>query len=116
MNRSTLLGTAALLAAGLLPSYGQTVKIGGDAQLWYTQMLDHNLRLNPKGGRGYYNLRGEFQDVVCSFVPMHSIVRIDQVEKGGVAKISEPKGVSGSNVSPFPVSFPPPPDRNRPKP
>lgn len=62
MNRTTILGTAALLAAGLLPSYGQTVKIGGDVQLWYTQMLDNNLRLNPKGGRGYYNLRSEFQE------------------------------------------------------
>jgi hypothetical protein len=65
---------------------------------------------------GEEKLRGEFQDVVCSFVPMHSIIRIDQVEKGGVAKISEPKGPVGgvSNVSPFPVQFPSSPDRNRP--
>lgn len=60
---------------------------------------------------GEEKLKNEFQDVVCSFVPMHSIIRIDQVEKGGVAKISEPRG---GNVSPFPVSFLPPSDRNRP--
>jgi len=62
MNRTSILGAAAILAAGLLPAYGQTVKLGGDVQLWYTQMLDNNLRLNPKGGRGYYNLRSEFTE------------------------------------------------------
>lgn len=64
---------------------------------------------------GEEKLKTEFQDVVCSFVPMHSIIRIDQVEKQGVPKISEPRG-NTNNVSPFPVSFLPPTDRNRPKP
>ena len=63
---------------------------------------------------GEEKLKSEFQDVVCSFIPMHTVIRIDQVEKQGVPKISEPRGGMG-NVSPFPVSFPPP-DRNRPKP
>ncbi|MBI4911154.1 MAG: hypothetical protein HY823_00305 [Acidobacteria bacterium] len=56
------LGTAVMLAAGLAPLTAQSVKLGGDVQLWYTQMLDSNLRLDGKGGRGYYNLRGEFTE------------------------------------------------------
>ena len=32
-------------------------------------------------------LKTEFQGVKCIYVPMHAIVRIDQVEKEGLAKI-----------------------------
>ncbi|EPM91781.1 hypothetical protein A3SM_00165 [Pseudomonas syringae pv. actinidiae ICMP 18886] len=39
-----------------------------------------------------------------SFVPMHSIVRIDEVERMGVPKISEARGTS--NVMPFPMPMP----------
>ena len=34
-------------------------------------------------------LRNEFEGVQRSFIPMHAIVRIDEVEKEGVAKISD---------------------------
>jgi len=45
-------------------------------------------------------LRAEFEGVKRSFIPMHEIVRIDQVEKRGLAKIvsSEPSSPTG-NVS-----------------
>ncbi|MDC0598843.1 DUF1820 family protein [Gammaproteobacteria bacterium] len=42
-------------------------------------------------------LKAEFNGVKRSFIPMQAIIRIDEVEKEGVSKIS-----SGSNVSPFP--------------
>jgi hypothetical protein len=32
-------------------------------------------------------LRGEFENIKRSFVPMHEIIRIDQVERRGIAKI-----------------------------
>jgi hypothetical protein len=45
-------------------------------------------------------LKSEFSSVKRSFIPMQSVVRIDEVEKEGTCKISEaPKG---SNISPFP--------------
>ncbi len=44
-------------------------------------------------------LKAEFESVTRSYIPMHSIVRIDEVEKGGVAKISD-TGVS--NVTRMP--------------
>ncbi|MFT4798213.1 MAG: hypothetical protein ACJAYE_000437 [Candidatus Azotimanducaceae bacterium] len=45
-------------------------------------------------------LKAEFEGVNRSYIPMHSIVRIDEVAKEGVGKISEAKG--GSTVSLFP--------------
>ena len=53
-------------------------------------------------------LKAEFDGVKRSYIPMHSIVRIDEVTKEGISKISEAKG---DNVSPFPISaFIPKPD------
>ena len=49
-------------------------------------------------------LKAQFEGVVRSFVPMHSIVRIDEVERLGTPKISEARGVS--NVMPFPFPMP----------
>ena len=34
-------------------------------------------------------LKSEFESVVRSYIPLHSIVRIDEVEQEGVAKITE---------------------------
>ena len=45
-------------------------------------------------------LKAEFEGVNRTYIPMHAIVRIDEVAKEGVGKISEAKG---SNVSPFPT-------------
>src|SRR5512133_941282 len=61
MKRTCNLGLAALALAAL-PASAQTVKIGGDIQLWYTQMLDSNLRYNSAAPGGYYNLRSEFKE------------------------------------------------------
>lgn len=47
------------------------------------------------------NLKSEFNGVERTYIPMHSIIRIDQVNKRGVAKITE--GGSNGNVMPFPV-------------
>ncbi|HSG88647.1 MAG TPA: DUF1820 family protein [Pseudomonadales bacterium] len=45
-------------------------------------------------------LKNEFEDVERSFIPMHAIVRIDEVEKEGQARIKE---VKGDKVMPFPT-------------
>lgn len=45
-------------------------------------------------------LKTEFADVRRSFIPMQAIIRIDEVEKSGVAKIS-----NGDNITPFPVNL-----------
>lgn len=45
-------------------------------------------------------LKAEFAGVKRSQIPMHSIIRIDEVEKQGAAKISDG---TGSVVTPFPM-------------
>lgn len=47
-------------------------------------------------------LKQQFEDVERSYIPMHSIIRIDEVPEGGVAKITEAKGT----VTNFPVMPP----------
>ena len=51
------------------------------------------------------NLKSEFADVSRTYIPMHSVVRIDEVEKMGQSKITKAEGGSGS-VTPFPVLTP----------
>ena len=48
---------------------------------------------------GEERLKAEFSGVSRSYVPIHSILRIDEVEKEGVGKITE---VKGDKVMPFP--------------
>ena len=46
-------------------------------------------------------IKTEFEGVKRSFLPMHSVLRIDEVRKQGVSKISALEG--GSNVAQFPM-------------
>ncbi len=45
-------------------------------------------------------IKSEFAGVRRSFLPLHSILRIDEVEKQGVSKIT---AAEGGNVTQFPV-------------
>jgi hypothetical protein len=45
-------------------------------------------------------IKSEFKGVKRTYLPMHSIVRIDEVEKQGASKISK---VEGGNVAQFPM-------------
>ena len=47
-------------------------------------------------------LKNEFGGVKRSYIPMQAVIRIDEVEKEGVVKISEASGGSG-NVAAFPA-------------
>lgn len=49
-------------------------------------------------------LKGEFAGVKRSYIPMQSVIRIDEVDKEGTVKISEAKGGS---VASFPMPTPP---------
>lgn len=46
-------------------------------------------------------LKTEFEAVQYCHVPMHTVLRIDEVEKKGIARITENKE-KGSNVAAFP--------------
>jgi hypothetical protein len=45
-------------------------------------------------------IKSEFKGVKRTYLPMHSIVRIDEVDKEGISKISK---VEGGNVAQFPM-------------
>jgi hypothetical protein len=45
-------------------------------------------------------IKSEFEGVKRTFIPMHAVIRIDEVEKQGVSKISS---AEGGNVSQFPM-------------
>ncbi len=51
-------------------------------------------------------LESEFQGVKRTYVPLHAVVRIDEVEKEGAGRIVTPKG-DGGKVRPFPTILPP---------
>jgi hypothetical protein len=51
-------------------------------------------------------LQSEFAGVKRTFIPMHYVVRIDEVEREGVSKIRPVEG--GDNVTPFPQPMAPP--------
>ena len=46
-------------------------------------------------------LKSEFENVVRTYIPMHSIIRIDEVNKRGSGKITD-AGENG-NITPFPI-------------
>ncbi|WP_415892605.1 DUF1820 family protein [Neptuniibacter sp. PT8_73] len=52
---------------------------------------------------GEEKLKTEFSGVKRSYIPSHAIVRIDEVENEGVAKVSEAKGT----IAAFPLSSAP---------
>jgi len=53
-------------------------------------------------------IKSEFAHVERTYLPMHSIIRIDVVDRQGSSKISKLEG----NVTPFPMPFYTPRDKN----
>ena len=51
-------------------------------------------------------LKAEFAGVRRTYIPMHAVVRVDEVEKEGANKIISPG--EGEKVTPFPVPTYPP--------
>lgn len=46
-------------------------------------------------------MKTEFEGVQCTYIPMHAVIRIDDVEKRGVNKIT-PVSETGANIAYFP--------------
>jgi hypothetical protein len=54
-------------------------------------------------------IKTEFENVKRTYLPMHSIIRIDEVEKQGTSKITKAEG----NVTQFPMPIYTPTDSNK---
>jgi len=48
------------------------------------------------------NLKTEFTNVSRTYIPMHAVIRIDEVDKRGTCKISQGQE-NNTNITPFPV-------------
>lgn len=48
-------------------------------------------------------LKNEFKGVKRTYIPLHSIIRIDEVEKKGTAKITQVGSKGDEKVTPFPM-------------
>lgn len=57
---------------------------------------------------GEERLKSEFANVTRSYIPLHSVIRIDEVEKEGVGKVSEVKPGEKNAPIPFPTMIPGP--------
>jgi len=51
---------------------------------------------------GEEKIKAEFAGVKRTYLPMHSVVRIDEVRKQGVSKVSD---YEGGNVAQFPMAM-----------
>lgn len=56
-------------------------------------------------------IKSEFEGVKRTYLPLHSVLRIDEVEKQGVSKITN---AEGDNVTQFPVPMYPPQGKGTP--
>ncbi len=54
-------------------------------------------------------IKSEFEDVRRTYLPMHSIIRIDEVDKQGISKISK---LQNGNVAQFPMPMYTPRDKS----
>ncbi len=48
-------------------------------------------------------IKGEFAGVKRTYLPLHSVLRVDEVKKQGISKITELEG--GATVAQFPMSL-----------
>ena len=55
-------------------------------------------------------IKSEFENVRRTYLPLHSIIRIDEVDRQGTAKISK---LEGGNVAQFPLPVYTPGDGNK---
>lgn len=81
--------------------YARKVSHGGLMGFVEIEQLVFGSRTNVVVDPSEEKLKGEFEGVRRTYVPMHAVIRIDEVEREGVSKISDAEG----NVTPFPLSY-----------
>lgn len=81
--------------------YAKSVTHGGLFGFIEVEELQFGTRSGVVLDPGEERIKAEFEGVKRTFLPMHSILRIDEVKKQGTAKIST---FEGANVTPFPMA------------
>ncbi len=86
--------------------YARKVSHGGMFGFVEVEELVFGERSSVVVDPGEERIKSEFEGVTRSYLPMHSVLRIDEVRKQGVSKIS---AYEGSNVAQFPMPMLTPP-------
>jgi hypothetical protein len=86
--------------------YAQTVSHGGLFGFVEVEKLIFGARSSVVVDPSEERIKTEFSGVTRTYLPLHSVLRIDEVEKQGVSKITD---AEGGNVTQFPSSMFTPP-------
>ena len=86
--------------------YAQTVSHGGLFGFIEVEKLVFGARSSVGVDPSEERIQTEFSGVSRTYIPLHSVIRIDEVEKQGVSKITD---ADGGNVTQFPVPMYTPP-------
>jgi hypothetical protein len=82
--------------------YARSVSHGGLLGFVEVEQLVFGERSTVVLDPGEERLKTEFADVVRTYVPVHAVIRIDEVSKPGAAKVT-PLAEGASKVTPFPT-------------
>lgn len=85
--------------------YARTISHGGLLGFIEVEKLVFGERSSIIADPGEERLKSEFENVERTYIPVHAVVRIDEVNKLSTPRISA--GGESGKVMPFPV-FPPP--------
>ncbi len=80
--------------------YARSVSHGGLLGFVEVEELVFGERTTVVVDPGEEKIKAEFAGVKRTYIPLHSIVRIDEVRKQGVSKVS---AYDGANIAQFPV-------------
>jgi len=80
--------------------YARKVSHGGLFGFVEVEELTFGTRSSVVLDPGEERIKTEFADVKRTFLPMHSVLRVDEVKKPGQAKVTP---FEGGNVAQFPV-------------
>jgi hypothetical protein len=84
--------------------YARKVSHGGLFGFVEVEELVFDSRASVVLDPGEERIKSEFEGVKRTYLPMHSVLRIDEVKKQGVSKVS---AFEGSNVAQFPMPMMP---------
>jgi|SRR6056297_2190963 len=84
--------------------YARKISQGGLFGFVEVEELTFGERSNVVVDPGAEKLASEFEGVKRSYIPLHAVVRIDEVSREGAGKITP---VKGDNVTPLPIYQPP---------
>ena len=95
--------------------YARKVSHGGLFGFVEVEELSFGERSSVVLDPGEERIKAEFAGVKRTYLPLHSVIRIDEVRKSGVSKVSAAESASNVAQFPFPVYTPPGGPGNREK-